>query len=202
MMKTMTALLLTVFAGEDVQRRLDARISLDLERVKLADAIQPFRDATGLNFVVMDGGDTEINIRIRDVSSRSALRLILQPRDLSAAFENGAVVIRDRRGERDRTTLRTYDVRALILKVTDFPASEVGFFNSTLLCCFCIPDDERRSVVADESTLSSLIRAHTGGRSWDDNPNASLSPRNGRLLVRQTPAVHREIESLLRKLGN
>lgn len=202
-MNLMTALLLTAslaFSGEEVQRRLDAKISLELRGVKLSDAIQQFRDATGLNFVVAEGGDTEITLVVRDLSVRSVLRLMLQPRHLTARFEQGAVVIRDRSSERASTVLRAYDVRSIVMSIPDFPGSDLA--EGPSWCVLLVPTVETQPAVVNEDVLAALIRTHTGGRSWDEGPHASLSARNGLLFVRQTPAVHREIESLLRKLGN
>lgn len=126
-MKTVMALLLTAAAAsagdlrEDAARKLEAKISVDLRGAKLADALETFRSATGLNFVAMEGGETIVSLTVRDVSVRSALRLLLQPSGLGAAFEDGAVVIRNRRGLVGAATLRVYDVRAATAKLRDFP---------------------------------------------------------------------------------
>lgn len=48
--------------------------------------------------------------------------------------------------------------------------------------------------------LTDLVRAHAGGRSWEDDPEAAITHRNGFLYVSQTPRVHREILELLGRL--
>ena len=132
-MKSVTAIFLmaavAAAAGElrgDVERKLDTRISLDLRGARLADALDVFRSATGLNFVAVAGAETPINIVVADVSVRSALRLLLAPRNLTAVLEDGAVVIRDRRCLAGGVVLRVYDVRASLVKVRDFPAPLLG----------------------------------------------------------------------------
>lgn len=45
-----------------------------------------------------------------------------------------------------------------------------------------------------------IVQSATGGRTWDTNPRASITLRNGLLYVTQTSAVHREIEALLARL--
>src|SRR5688572_9942128 len=105
-MKTMTVLLLTATLGcagdtdAETERKLETRISLDLRDTKLSEAIGVFRSATDLNFVVQEGGDTVFSIKILDVSAKSALQLMLQPRDLVAVVKDGAVVVRYRRCNR------------------------------------------------------------------------------------------------------
>jgi hypothetical protein len=131
-MKTVTAILLMAAAAlagdsrEDVGRKLETKISLNLRGARLSDAVEIFRSATGLNFVTMDGGETAVNLTVRDVSARSALRLLLAPADLGAVFENGAVVIRHRQSLAGAVVLRVYDVRAAVAKIRDFPGPGVG----------------------------------------------------------------------------
>jgi len=129
-MRTTMALLLmaTVAAASpgEVDRRLETKVSLHLRKARLSDALSVFRSATGLNFVSEDGADPEISIVVNDLSARSALRLILAPREMTAAFENGAVVIRNRRCLAGGTVLRIYDVRALQVKLPDFPGPRMG----------------------------------------------------------------------------
>jgi hypothetical protein len=109
-------------AGGDLDRRLDAKVSLHLRGARLNDALEVFRSATGLNFVAVDGADMEVSIVVTDLSTRSTLRLLLAPRDLTAVFEDGAVVIRKQRGLDGGAVLRIHDVRALQVRIRDFPA--------------------------------------------------------------------------------
>ena len=60
-------------------------------------------------------------------------------------------------------------------------------------------DDGPAGLMTDDF-LVMLIRSHTGERTWDSNPRAALTLRNGLLTVTQTPAVQREIEALLARL--
>jgi len=128
----MMAFLMTAAAAaagdsrEDVQRKLEAKVSIQLRQVRLADALDVFRNATGLNFVAAEGGELAVSLTVHDVSAKSALRLLLAPADLSAAFENGAVVIRSRKSLAGAATLKVYDVRATLVKVQDFPAPRMG----------------------------------------------------------------------------
>lgn len=124
-MKTVTAILLMAAATGDLDRRLETKVSLDLPKARLSDALDVFRAATGLNFAAIDVGDPEISIVVNDVSVRSALRLILGSREMTAVFEDGAVVIRNRRCVAPRMVLRIHDVRALQVKLRDFPGPRV-----------------------------------------------------------------------------
>jgi hypothetical protein len=130
-MRIFTALILTAaaaFAGdsrEDAARKLEMKISVDFRGVKLSEAMPVFREATGLSFIVEEGSETFVRLTLKDVSAKSALRLILEPAGLGAAFEHGVVVIRSRQSLAGAMTLRIYDVRSMMVKLKDFPGPRV-----------------------------------------------------------------------------
>ena len=41
------------------------------------------------------------------------------------------------------------------------------------------------------------MKAHTGGRSWEENPKCACRLNNGLLIVKNTPEVHKQIVRLL-----
>jgi hypothetical protein len=127
-MKTALAFLLIAWAGDSrdgVTRKLETKVSMDLRGVRLADAIDVFRQQTGINFVTIDGADLTVRLTVRDLSARSALRLLLAPADLGAAFENGVVVIRSRRNFAGSVVHRVYDVRSVLAKIPDFAGPRI-----------------------------------------------------------------------------
>lgn len=127
----MTALLLLAAAAaagdsrEEIDRKLETKVSLHLRGARLNDAIDVLRSATGLNFVVAEGADREIGIVVADLSAKSVLSLLLRPRELTAVFENGAVVIRNQKCLAGDAVLRVYDVRAAMMKIRDFPGARL-----------------------------------------------------------------------------
>jgi hypothetical protein len=42
-----------------------------------------------------------------------------------------------------------------------------------------------------------MVKENTGDRSWEENPNASVTLANGMLLVSQSRRVHEEIRRLI-----
>ena len=195
----------TAFAGdssEDAARKLETKVSVSFRGTPMADVLEVFRGATGLTFVAADGMRTSVTLQVRDVTAKSALKLILQPAGLGATLEGGAVVIRSRESLDRATTLRIYDVRSRLVKVRDFWGPRIGIDGGRPMCsigCFPIFDEYSPTGMTEE-LLVDLIRSHTGGSSWDQNPRAGLSLRNGLLTVTQSPRVHREIEDFLARL--
>ena len=127
----MTALLLAIlpaWAGDprdDAARKLDAKVSLDLNGAPLAQAIAAIQEATGMPFVLAEGAETPVTLKVRDVTAKSALRLLLPPAGLGAVYEGGAIVIRNRQAIAGPVILKFYDVRAAAVKLQDFPGPRV-----------------------------------------------------------------------------
>jgi len=212
-MKTMAALLAMAagaWAGEgreDAVRKIETlRVTVDFEGVKLPEAIDYLRDVTGLNLVLLPkamerDGEAGIRLKVKDLSVKSVLKLLLGSRGLTVAFRDGALVIVPKEELQDSTAMRLFDVRALQVKIQDFAGPKVE-----LVAKGSKPDigvviiDEPKTVITDDFLLD-MIKANTGGGTWDSNPRAALSLTGGTLVVTQTPAVLKEIDQLLNLLG-
>src|SRR5476649_732785 len=115
-MKTMTTAMMVVgmtaatWAGdarEDALRRLEGmKITVDFDTVKLPEAIDYLRDVIGL--------------KVKDLSVKSVLKLLLSSRGLTASYRDGAVVILPKEDLQSSTMMRIFDVRALQVKIQDF----------------------------------------------------------------------------------
>jgi hypothetical protein len=199
----MTALLLAASlasATEDSESKLDLLVSLDVTKTPLREVIDQLRDATDLNFVVAKGGDTLVSIKVRELKVRSVLQLLLKPMGLTATWQRGAVVIGHRRCNAVAFSVRIYDVRAATGRLQDFPGSDSTLIPAPM-CSMILTVDESRACTLEEDVLVMLIRSHTGDlRAWTGS-EGTISIRDGMLVVRQTADVHREIKSLLTKLG-
>jgi len=190
-------------------RRLDSlKISVDFRETGLPAAVDYLREATGLNIVVSPRvaekePDLRFTLRVRDLSARAVLRLMLRPRDLAVAWREGALQVVTREELGSGVVLKMYDVRAHLVKVQDFvgPRMELSSPDSANPMGVKVEiDPPPAEPPVNEQLLQELVRANTGRRSWEDNPDASISVANGILVVSQTPAVHREIGLLLAKL--
>jgi hypothetical protein len=208
-MKTVAAILAMAacaWAGDgrdDAVRKLDTmRVTVDFENVKLPEAIDYLRDVTGINLVLLPramekDGESNVRLKVKDLSVRSVLKLLLGSRGLTAAYRDGALVVLPKEDLQDSTTMRLFDVRALQVKIQDFAGPVVELTSpSSKKVGVIISLDEPKTPIPDDFLLD-MIKANTGGGTWDSNPKAALNLNNGTLIVNQTPAVLREIENLL-----
>jgi hypothetical protein len=209
MVAMMLAMALTRDAArEDAVRKLSTqRITVDFDQVKLADALDFLRDATGLNLVLLPSGaakDAEqpVRLKAKDLTVKSVLKLLLQPRGLSVSWRDGALAIVPQEEIQDVVALKIYDVRSQQIKLPDFPGPRMELAapasaNPVGITLFDLSDPKP---LLEDDMLIDLIRSNTGGRSWE-NGKATIDLVNGRLVINQSPAVHREVEDLLRRLG-
>src|SRR4030095_10187177 len=65
-------------------------------------------------------GESKIRLKVRDLSVKSVLKLLLSSRGLTATYRDGAIVIVPKEDLQDSTTMRMFDVRALQVKIQDF----------------------------------------------------------------------------------
>jgi hypothetical protein len=216
-MKTAMAVILMAMAAQandtkaDAVRKLETmKVSVDFEDVKLPDAIDYLRDVTGLNLVMLPkamdkDADTKIRLKVKDLSVKSILKLLISSRGLTATYRDGAVVILPKEDLNDSTTMKMFDVRSMLVKLQDHagPRMELvqpGKGGVGPIMGVSILEEPAPPPV-DEDFMIQLIKENTGSGAWDNNPRAAIELKNGILVVSQTPAILREIDKLLGMLG-
>jgi len=213
-MKTLMALMAAAavaWAGDgraDSIRKLETlKITVDFEDVKLPEAVDYLRDVTGLNLVVLPramekDGESKIRLKVKDLSVKSVLKLLLSSRGLTASYRDGAIVILPKEDLQDATTMKMFDVRALQVKIQDFNGPVMELTSPlTKKPGVTIDYPSEPKVNLPDDFLIDMIRVNTGNGSWDSNPKAAINLTNGMLVVSQTPSVLREIDALLGLLG-
>jgi hypothetical protein len=216
-MKTMAALMAMAalaWAGdsrEDSVRKLETmKVTVDFQDVRLPDAMDYLRDVTGLNFVLMPKalekeGDSRIRLKVKDLSVKSVLKLLLSTRGLTVSWRDGALVVLPKEDLQDTTTMRMFDVRSLMVKLQDFAGPRVELVGpttkSSLTNTGIFVIEEPQPPPVDQDMMITLIKENTGSGSWDSNPKAAITMNNGVLVISQTPSVLREVESLIGLLG-
>lgn len=188
-------------ARQEAEARLRSlKVSLDFKDAPLESVVDYLRTVSDLN-ILLDSKVREKNptvtLRVQDVSLKSALNLILRPLGCDTMFRDGVLMIMTREDVADRTlVLELYDCRDLLHPVKDFPGVDFELApNGQGVVPFQDAGEEPAEMPIEE-----LVRAHTGGRSWEENPRCTVSLRNGILVVRNTPEVHRQVRRLLNLL--
>ncbi len=196
--------------AEEMRSKLNSmRVSVDFNGVSLDEALNFLRDFSGLNMVLdaevrskLTEDQLKVTLKVKDLPLKSIIKLMLDPRDLTAVMKEGALLITSKERS-DPLTLQIYDVRDLLLKIQDFPGPKVeltspsgpGQQDMGVIVTLVEP----RQILTPEFIVD-MVKSNTGGRSWDDNPNARVDLVNGVLVVSQSRRVQREIRLLIDKL--
>ncbi|HKS16103.1 MAG TPA: hypothetical protein VJU16_02265 [Planctomycetota bacterium] len=205
----------TAFAqegGSDPVKRIKdklatIKITLDFKDARLEEVIAYFQEFSGLNFHLdpdaraKDGEETKVTIKLKDVTLKTALKLVLNPRDLGCVYKDGVIVVATKAKLGTQTVTRVYDVRDLLFRLRDFAGPRVeltvpGGAGAALAGASFTLEEEPKGELTEEF-LTDLIKTNTGERSWDDNSAASVSQINGLLVISQSKPVHEEIRRLL-----
>ena len=223
-MRTVAALTLAVLAGTasaqedsrgalEVQRVRDKlatmKIDLDFTNAKLEDVVAYLQEYSGLNFHLdadarKDGeAESRITLKLKQVTIKSALKLVLNPRDLGCVYRDGVILITTKAKLGNQTVTRVYDVRDLLFRIRDFAGPRVeltvpGGGGALAGATFTLEEEPESQITED--FLLELIKSNTGERSWDENSAASISQVNGLLVISQSKPVHEEIRNLLNLL--
>ena len=187
-------------------RLASTKITLDFTNARLDEVMSYFQEYSGLNFHLdadarKDGEEDKITIKVKDVSLKTALKLVLNPRDLGCVYQDGVLVIKSKAKLGSLTVTRVYDVRDLLFRLRDFAGPRVeltvpGGAGAALAGASFTLEEEPKGELTEEFLLD-LIKTNTGERSWDDSSAVSISQVNGLLVISQSKPVHEEIRRLL-----
>lgn len=184
------------------------RVSVDFSRTPLSDAVDYLRDFSGLNFVldkdVVSRTDLQVTLRVKDLTLKSVLKLMLEGNGLTATWRDGVLLILPREKLQKVVTTQVYDIADLMHQPQDAPGplvelSAPGGGAALAGAAFTLDESGSESAITPDFIID-LIRQSTGGRSWDENPDASITQVQGVLIVTQSVRTHAEIRRLLQLL--
>ncbi len=203
-----------------VERRADvrahaaaARLLRRAEVVVHADGTTPkqlcrlLTAATGerLSFVCRDrdsDATAPLTFAARGASAWSIMAIAQLETGLRFVFRSGVVFLVPADEVRPLLELRLYDLRAACAPLTSFPGPDLrlGLAEEERVR-FPEPYESGETVSGfTADTVVTLLRETVQPESWLDE-RVRLLDQNGLLLIRQTPAVHAEIEATLVKVG-
>lgn len=170
------------------------RLDVDFRSADLRSVLDYLREVADIN-VVLTARNVEgsFTMKAKGVTIQSILNLLLKPQGIGYAIDGGVLVIKPLAELQSEVRLEIIDVRDLLIPIRDFPGAEITLSADSAGAAF--------SPVADDAPadfpIVELLKAHVGGKTWDDNPRASMQLMNGLLLVRQTPEVIAQVRHVL-----
>jgi len=197
--------------AEVVNKLNTMRVSVDFNNQTMEEAISFLRDFTGINIVIdaevyksQSEDQLKVTLKVKDLLLKSVLKLMLSSRELTAMYKEGVVLVVPK-GKIDKAvTLQLYDVRDLLVKIQDFAGPKVELVSPQKggggpLTGATFTLEEPRSTITEEF-ITDMVKQNTGDKSWDENPNASITLTNGVLVVSQSKRVHEEVKRFINLL--
>ncbi|MBI3855187.1 MAG: hypothetical protein HY293_05800 [Planctomycetes bacterium] len=194
--------------AEVINKLNTMRVSVDFANQSLEEAIAFLRDFTGLNIIVdaevyknQSEEQLKVTLKVKDLLLKSVLKLVLSSRELTAMYKEGVVLVVPKGKVDKAVSLQLYDVRDLLVKIQDFAGPKVELVSPQKggagpLAGGVFTIDEPRSVITEEF-ITDMVKQNTGDKTWDENPNATITLTNGVLVISQSKRVHEEIKHFI-----
>jgi hypothetical protein len=180
-------------------------VSVTFEGTTLADAVDYLGAVTGMNLMIgpalrKDGAADAIrfDLRLRKVTAKQVLDLMVSGRDLGIGFQNGVVTVTTLRESRGKPVLRLYPIGDMLLPIRDFPAPDLILRPAGAERTAEEPT-ETKHPYGDADEILAMVRDHTGSGTWEDE-GVSASAMGDWIVVKQYEEVHAEIARLMRLL--
>ncbi len=195
----------------EIKNRLESQqITLNFDQTPFNEAIDFLRDITGLNYVVsreaqdlIDGEQVEVSLRLRNISLKNALALMLASHEsLRWRIENGVIKIGTEDDATEDLVLEFYDVNEIVSVPPDFPAPELGLNlagsggggGGAAGGVLSFDDEEEEgSTGVDSDKLIELIEDKLG----EEDEAGSVEYSAGILICRKSLRAHEKIIKLL-----
>lgn len=178
-------------------------VSPEFTDAPLTQVAEFFHQVSGVNFVVTKAVLDKLSEEERTVTFTASrlpltnvLTIIAEIKALTWTVEDGVVKITTPEDARSKVQLQMLDIRDLITPINDFPGEEITLAGSEQVEA---PEEEATggeltaAIQADK--LIQLIQENIAPTQWE--APASIENKEGTLVVRQTPEVLAQIETLL-----
>lgn len=182
-------------------------ITLSFSDTPLGEVVNWFKTVTGVNFVVspavIAAEEPQFSVAAGPMPADEALRLVLDisSTPLKYRIKDGVVQIIGAEEAVGGQLLEIYDIRDLAKVITNFPSKDFNLTPSGFTDEGTgVEVPEPQPLILEGDRLAELIKANISPDSWTADPNNTIQPVSGALVVRQTKDVHVLIDTLLRDL--
>ena len=173
------------------------KVTLDFQNAPIDQVVDYLREISGMNIFVdtkVRDKNLVVSLKVTEISLRSIFGLILKPHNCDILFKDGVLQLMTKEDVADKTMkMEIYDCRDILYPISNFPGIDLDL-NANGPGVVVQPDQGADSA---EIPIEEMVRAHTGGRSWEENQKAVCKMQNGLLVIKNTPEVHKQVRRLL-----
>src|SRR5438128_2624629 len=144
------------------------KVTLDFKETPLETVVDYLREISGLNIFIdekVKEKNIVVSLKVSDISLKGVFGLMLARYECDTMFRDGVLRLMTKADVADHTVrMQIYDCRDILYPIADFPGVDIDLGDAGHLV-FNQPDPGDDRVVPIEE----MVRAHTGGRSWEEN---------------------------------
>ena len=160
-----------------MRKALERKISFEFVDTPFVDTIAFLKSLTKVNFIidpkVVANNPPAISLKVSDMNTELALKWILRLADLEYDLRNQAVYITSKGNLAQAVELSLYDIGDLTA------------------------DKDKKLT---PNTVADQIRQTIAPETWDAAKGTSIEERGGKLVIMNSPAVHKQIDEFLGSL--
>lgn len=146
------------------------------------------------------GDSIKIKMKLKKVAVSTLLKIVCTENNLAYTAKDDILTISTKKLAVEYKT-QFIDVRDITFKVRNFKGPDFSLKGSDEGPTFPDPLPEVVENPWELPALIDLIKGYTGGKSWEEDDQVSItSVSDGILVVRQTPATLRDVMSLLNQV--
>jgi hypothetical protein len=187
-----------------IEAKLDATVvpTIAYDEVDVTEVIKDFAKKGSITIVIdkkalesVSADDRKITLELADIKLGNALNIVIDQIGLVKSYKNGILYITTQEKAQGIVSTKTYDVRDITMRITDFPTPEIKLK----------AQDEGQgpqfdTPKEDPPTTDDIIEMIEGAVTADWGNTAQITVAQGQLIITAPREVHKSVANLLDQL--
>lgn len=187
-----------------IESKLDSTVvpTIAYDEVDVTEVIKDFGKKGNITIVIdkkalegVSADDRKITLELADIKLGNALNIVLDQIGLVKSYKNGVLYITTKEKAQGIVSTKTYDVRDITMRITDFPTPEIKLkAQDEPGGDIVIPDDK------EPPSTDDIIEMIEGSVTADWGNTAKITVAQGQLIITAPREVHKSVAELLDQL--
>ena len=181
-----------------IEAKMERKVAVSFDEEPLEEVIATLRSLVQVTIIVdadsLEGVDAPIILTLDNMRFKTALEWVLRLANLTYVLKDEAIWIASPDRIQGDKIMQIYDVRDLLGDVTYFIGPDMTL-NPDEGISVDIPEQPDQDEQLEN--IINMIQEKIDPSSWDETSGASITGREGKLIVTNTTNVHMKIEQML-----
>lgn len=180
--------------------------SVNWSQKTIQDVADSLRPQVGVNIIVTpaakEAATAELNLELKQVTAERALEAACDALSITYAISDGVVKIQTKEESRKNKIIEFYEINDLVTPITPFPGPQLNLsasgVNQSQLEAEKEGEGDPTGAIETDKLIDMIKKAVDN--EWDSDDGNKIEPKNGVLIVRQTPEKQRLVRKILQDL--